>query len=175
MSKETIKSTFECAKKNERHDKVSETRYWCDQYRMLTEWAIKLLYKQDQSIDWKDMYEKEKRRSAMWIAKYEKDIGPLERATPQQEQGEPVAWRVRWPKMGGGHVWIMNEKPLMQEEGFVNEPLYTTPQQRTWVGLTDEDKKQIAKEANYNWEMTTGEYAECIGRLTESKLREKNT
>jgi hypothetical protein len=45
--------------------------------------------------DWKDMYEKEKRRSAMWIAKYEKDIGPLERATPQQEQGEPVAWELR--------------------------------------------------------------------------------
>ena len=47
--------------------------------------------------------------------------------------------------------------------------------QRPWVGLTDEDKKQIAKEANYNWEMTTGEYAERIGRLTEAKLKEKNT
>jgi len=46
---------------------------------------------------------------------------------------------------------------------------------RPWVGLTNEDKKQIAKEANYNWEMATGEYAERIGRLTESKLREKNT
>lgn len=45
MSIEAMKSTFECAKKNERHDKVSETRYWCDQYRMLTEWAIKLLEK----------------------------------------------------------------------------------------------------------------------------------
>jgi hypothetical protein len=35
-----------------------------------------------QDIDWKDMYEKEKRRSEMWVAKYEKDIGPLEYATP---------------------------------------------------------------------------------------------
>ena len=50
-----------------------------------------------------------------------------------------------------------------------------SPPQRQWVGLTDEDKKQIAKEANYNWEMTTGEYAERIGRLTEAKLKEKNT
>ena len=57
----------------------------------------------------------------------------------------------------------------------VGTKLYTTPPQRTWVGLTDEDKKQIAKEANYNWEMTTGEYAERIGRLTEAKLKEKNT
>jgi hypothetical protein len=35
-----------------------------------------------QDVDWKDMYEKEKRRSEMWIAKYEKDIGPLEKAAP---------------------------------------------------------------------------------------------
>jgi hypothetical protein len=47
--------------------------------------------------------------------------------------------------------------------------------QRTWVGLTDEDKKQMAKEANYHWEMTAGEYAERIGQLTEAKLKEKNT
>ena len=39
-------------------------------------------------IDWKDMYEKEKRRSEMWVAKYEKDIGPLEKAVPQQEKNE---------------------------------------------------------------------------------------
>jgi|GEM_PF-5299153 len=49
------------------------------------------------------------------------------------------------------------------------------PPQRTWVGLTDEDKKQMAKEANYHWEMTAGEYAERIGQLTEAKLKEKNT
>jgi len=45
-----------------------------------------------QEIDWKDMYEKEKRRSEMWIAKYEKDIGPLEKAGPvaAQPEQEPV-------------------------------------------------------------------------------------
>jgi hypothetical protein len=48
-------------------------------------------------------------------------------------------------------------------------------EQRTWQGLTDEDKKQMAKEANYHWEMTAGEYAERIGQLTEAKLKEKNT
>jgi hypothetical protein len=50
------------------------------------------LAKQEQGVDWKDMYEKEKRRSAMWVAKYEKDIGPLEYATPQQEQSEPLEY-----------------------------------------------------------------------------------
>jgi hypothetical protein len=46
-----------------------------------------------QDIDWKDMYEKEKQRSEMWVAKYEKDIGPLEYAVPVaapvQELWEP--------------------------------------------------------------------------------------
>jgi hypothetical protein len=48
------------------------------------------------------------------------------------------------------------------------------PPQRTWQGLTEEDKKQMFKEANYHWEMTTGEYAERIGQLTEAKLKERN-
>ncbi|CAB5187347.1 hypothetical protein UFOVP160_34 [uncultured Caudovirales phage] len=54
-------------------------------------------------------------------------------------------------------------------------PLYTTPPQRTWVGLTGDDWKQITRKANYHWEMTTSEYAERIGELTESKLKELNT
>jgi hypothetical protein len=50
---------------------------------------------------------------------------------------EPVAWRVKWPAIGGGHKWIMVDRPLMEKEGFVNEPLYTTPPaqpaQREWI------------------------------------------
>jgi hypothetical protein len=54
-----------------------------------------------QDVDWKDMYEKEKRRSEMWVAKYEKDIGPLEYAVPVASPvQEPVAnlWKClgRW-------------------------------------------------------------------------------
>jgi hypothetical protein len=36
--------------------------------------------------DWKDQYEKQKRRTEMWIAKYEKDIGPLEKAAPVAQE-----------------------------------------------------------------------------------------
>ena len=45
---------------------------------------------------------------------------------------------------------------------------------RTWVGLTDEDKEEIKKQANYHWEMTTGEYAQIVQNLTEVKLKQKN-
>jgi hypothetical protein len=47
--------------------------------------------------------------------------------------------------------------------------------QREWVGLTDEDKKQIAMEANNKSEMSAWEYAQRVGELTEAKLKEKNT
>ena len=39
----------------------------------------------DDEIDWKDQYEKQKRRAEMWVAKYEKDIGPVEMAVPMQQ------------------------------------------------------------------------------------------
>lgn len=32
--------------------------------------------------DWKDMYEKQKRKADMWVSKYEADIGPVEKARP---------------------------------------------------------------------------------------------
>ena len=38
-----------------------------------------------QEPDWKEQYEYQKRRAEMWIAKYEKDIGPLEKVQPAQE------------------------------------------------------------------------------------------
>jgi len=45
-------------------------------------------------------------------------------------------------------------------------PVYTTKPQRTWVGLTDEEKHEI----RYS-HMTSAEFIEFI----EAKLKEKNT
>ena len=85
-------------------------------------------------------------------------------AIAELESREPVAWADH-----GVVNWIADKQ-------FKHASLlYTHPPQRTWQGLTDEDKKQMAKEANYHWEMTAGEYAERIGQLTEAKLKEKNT
>ncbi len=74
-----------------------------------------------QEVDWKDMYEKEKRRSEMWIAKYEKDIGPLEKAVPVEAPvQEPVAWLCH--PFGDAEV---EYGPYQQCENCM--PLYTTP------------------------------------------------
>ena len=53
-----------------------------------------------------------------------------------QPQQEPVAWRVKWPAIGGGYKWLMVDKPLMEKEGFVNEALYTSPPAQEFVCST---------------------------------------
>ena len=83
-------------------------------------------------------------------------------------QQEPVAYIHRQ-----GNHYEVSERFLSDDEksrGWTEEPLYTSPPaQRTWVGLTDEDK-QIAfddtQEGGGFWE-----FADAI----EAKLKEKNT
>jgi len=106
--------------------------------------------KQEQGVDWKDMYEKEKRRSAMWIAKYEKDIGPLEYAVPaKQEQGEPVAWM--YESVCGNDFATRNSPPDYAKN---IRPLgYTTPQQHK--PLTDEQPAWLCNIETADFEQDT--------------------
>jgi len=84
-------------------------------------------------------------------------------ALAQPEQ-EPVAWRAwvsKFPQ-GTGSYWVYVTKPIMKDNVH-NQPLYTTPPQRTWVGLTDIDYAGLPLEQ--------------VGlvRWAETKLKEKNT
>ena len=55
---------------------------------------------------------------------------------------------------------------LLQKLPKGKHTLYTTPPQRTWVGLTDEDRFELAK-AQLSWE--------DLLIAAETKLKEKNT
>ena len=78
-------------------------------------------------------------------------------AIVEAEKQEPVAW-----KTDDIELYVREDK-----FGFYNIPLYTTPQQRTWVGLTDEEMNLIYAEPQTH----IGQYARAI----EAKLKEKNT
>jgi len=54
---------------------------------------------------------------------------------------------------------------IYKTAGEGREPLYTTPPQRTWVGLTDEDISEIVRGTH-----NTGSFVRAI----EAKLRSKN-
>jgi hypothetical protein len=103
-------------------------------------------------------------------------IKELEEALAKQEQGEPVAVKhmMRWVeslKRQSDYAQYMRIPGLnagacfelaIELEQFIN----TTPQQRTWVDLTDEEMNEIWADQN-----KTGE---SITRAIEAKLKQKN-
>ena len=92
----------------------------------------------------------------------------------EEAKNEPVAWRAwvsKFPQ-GTGSDWVYVTKPIMKDSVH-NQPLYTTPPQRTWVGLTDEEIDVI-------YEKHHNQYGECESvnwgyeRAIEAKLKQKN-
>ena len=102
--------------------------------------------------DYKDLYEKEKRKSAMWLSKYEEVAGPAPKAIPMaQPEQEPVAWLCR--RKTGGSLFVYTEEQL-HELGYGNisvppfdkvAPLYTTPPQTEKKLITVVDIEKIVK------------------------------
>jgi len=59
-------------------------------------------------------------------------------AKPKQEQGEPVAYiNIEKRRLEWAHDYMSWNTPTVVNLPRI--PLYTTPQQRAWVGLTDEE------------------------------------
>ena len=56
-------------------------------------------------------------------------------------------------------------------------PLYMKPQQRTWIGLTDEEFEQLLIDAKFTRSdlLMIGACVEDICNMVEAKLKEKNT
>jgi hypothetical protein len=80
--------------------------------------------------------------------------------------------------------YITAPQPAQQEyasfaewaHDYVQDNLHKLkPAQRTWVGLTDEERKLVRNSVGYNQFVTAGEYAEHVQKATEFKLKEKNT
>ena len=88
------------------------------------------------------------------IAELEGAVIGLQAQLAQPEQ-EPVGW---FGYDQGTSIWFETNKG---EDNSV--PLYTTPPQRTWVGLTNDERQDIALEVPIDAVL-----------ITEFKLKEKN-
>lgn len=84
----------------------------------------------------------------------------LRQAIEQAEQQEPVAYL---DEGLGAFYWAKDYKKAV---GFT--PLYTSPQAKPWVGLTDEEIESIFSSCSV-WDKFKYE------RMLEVKLKEKNT
>ena len=81
-----------------------------------------------------------------------------------QPEQEPVLWMM--PDGKTADKWA-----LQFYGGQKGKPLYTTPPQRTWVGLTEEDLKLLSAE----WRIVYGAWMDDFAQDIEAKLKEKNT
>jgi hypothetical protein len=89
-----------------------------------------------------------------------------------EAKDEPVAWRIRCTDPM--RDWVLMYRYPKTEEQFSNEEiqsLYTTPPQRTWVGLTDEHKEGLIYMTDPNPE--PHHLRELID-VVEFQLKEKN-
>jgi hypothetical protein len=92
-----------------------------------------------------------------------KAITAIKEALAQTEQ-EPVACKTLCELcVKRGYTFCAN--------AVKTTPIYTTPPQRTWVGLTNNELQPIADE----YRILFGGWVEDFARAIEAKLKEKNT
>ena len=83
-----------------------------------------------------------------------------------QPEQEPVAW------MNDSTPSGIFARHMEGAKNFgCTIPLYTTPPQRTWVGLTEKDLELLSAE----WRIVYGAWMDDFARDIEAKLKEKNT
>jgi hypothetical protein len=89
------------------------------------------------------------------------------RARLEQPEQEPAAW-INWSALTG-----VRRLGWECESEIASEPLYTTPQQRQWVGLTEEEIVSI-NDQHYNIAFRDFDADVAIARDIEVKLKEMN-
>ena len=111
-----------------------------------------------------------------------KQVIELYDSPDQPAQQEPVAFYVYKPTLPRGNLgnvsdgdlpWVYDQDP---SSGYSARMLvYTTPPQRTWVGLTDVEWMNIVNKDQAWFGQRPDEVAHEVAKLVEAKLKEKNT
>ena len=91
------------------------------------------------------------------------------KAVLAQPEQEPVAWAMLHDN--GHYIDAIHPDEHARVEGKYIHPLYTTPPQRTWVGLTDDEILKFRDIVPNTLGYDLIEFAQAI----EAKLKEKNT
>ena len=105
-------------------------------------------------------------------------VGVSDERMMEMPKQEPVAWGFENSAITGSNRWMMlREKvpPNDQYKGALWTPLYTTPPQCPWVGLTSEEIYACDEECNMPQYDITNADLQSFAKAIEAKLKEKNT
>jgi hypothetical protein len=86
----------------------------------------------------------------------------------KRTQPAPVQEPVGWMEMVVAN--LVREGVNKHKARALAEHFYTTPPQRTWVGLTEEDLKILSTE----WRIVYGAWMDDFARDIETRLKDKN-
>jgi hypothetical protein len=92
-------------------------------------------------------------------------------SAPQPAQQEPVTWGVDWGRAGQAPCATIIKR---LHDGWIEVLAVEYGPERTWRGLTDEERQFVRNSVRYNQFMTAGEYAEHVQKATEAMLKERN-
>lgn len=151
--------------------------------------AIKEALAQDaQAVDWKDQYEKQKRRAEMWLAKYEEVAGPAPYAVPLAPTSTQCEVQPEPSQYGSPELQAMILAKLLPEQDWKSLPKEDAPlvkwakqippkeqqscDKRPWIELTAEDIHAIWDKDFRGW--ISRDSMEQITQALEAKLKEKN-
>jgi hypothetical protein len=129
---------------------------------------IKTIYKQ---LDEQERANQEQKRPQNCGTSY---CSCIDCVMDKQEQGEPVAYMypddLERMQTSESFCNVFSVKVGSPDKGLSTVELYTTPQQRTWVGLTDREKSNLWLESR-----AAIPRFHTYASLVEAKLKEKNT
>lgn len=112
--------------------------------------------------------------TAKWGRDFVEVLNPLEENAilrfyhepPQQPEPKPVAWM--WDVYNGAGFTSKGVDFFPTDIPFAKHtPLYTAPPKKEWVGLTDEEARELC--------VANVPYVIDMVRALEAKLKEKNT
>jgi hypothetical protein len=92
-----------------------------------------------------DTFERMNHEDSIFVGEFDKEIIAIKEALAQPAQ-EPVAWIEKDMQCDDFDPdSVTCEKPARAADGWEWIPLYTTPAQRPWVGLTDDEIQELRK------------------------------